>query len=108
MCERHDTRPDRIELGDLVLSISARKVWICGEPVDLSVKEFDLLAMLARNAGEVVRRTDLLASIWDEHWFGSTKTIDTHVWLLRRKIDPPDGPSWIATVRGVGYRLEPQ
>ena len=47
-----------------------------------------------------------MAEVWDEHWFGSTKTLDIHVWALRRKLDTPDRPSRIGTVRGVGYRLE--
>ncbi len=93
-------------MGDLDISVDARRVLLRGEPIELSVKEFELLLMLARSVGDVVHRTDLLASIWDEHWFGSTKTIDTHVWLLRRKIDVPGAPSAISTIRGVGYRLE--
>ena len=106
VCERRDTRPNRIVIGDLDISIESRKVTLRGSAISLSVKEFELLVMLARSAGDVVRRTELLASIWDEHWFGSTKTIDTHIWLLRRKLDAPEGPSWITTVRGVGYRLD--
>ncbi len=106
VCERRDTRSDLVEVGDLVICVSARTVRLGDSEVKLSVKEFDLLAMLARNAGDVVTRNDLLASIWDEHWFGSTKTLDTHVWLLRRKLDRPGDPSWITTVRGVGYRVD--
>ena len=108
VCERRNPRPDLVVVGDLVITVDARRVMLGGVPIELSAKEFELLTMLARNAGDVVRRTDLLASIWDEHWFGSTKTLDTHVWLLRRKLDRPDAPSWITTVRGVGYRLERQ
>ena len=104
--ERRDARPDRLVVGDLDIGVDTRRVFLRGEPVELSVKEFDLLTMLARDAGEVVRRTDLLSSVWDEHWFGSTKTLDTHVWLLRRKLDREGEPSRISTVRGVGYRLE--
>lgn len=104
--ERRDSRSDLIAVDDLVISVSARTVRLGGDEIKLSVKEFDLLAMLARNAGEVVTRNDLLASIWDEHWFGSTKTLDTHVWLLRRKLDRLGEPSWITTVRGVGYRVQ--
>jgi DNA-binding response OmpR family regulator len=103
---RRDVRPDRIVIGELDVGFDTRRVFLRETPIELSVKEFDLLMMLARHAGDVVRRTDLLSSIWDEHWFGSTKTLDTHVWLLRRKLDNPGEPSWITTVRGVGYRLE--
>ncbi|MCU1373752.1 MAG: response regulator transcription factor, partial [Actinomycetia bacterium] len=59
-----------------------------------------------RNAGRVVTREQLLEDVWDEHWFGPTKTLDIHIWSLRRKLDPEDGPSHISTVRGVGYRLD--
>src|SRR5947207_179974 len=61
---------------------------------------------LARNAGRVVPRGRLIEEVWDERWFGSTKTLDIHVWALRRKLDGSEGPSRIGTVRGVGYRLE--
>ena len=60
----------------------------------------------ARAAGRVLSRERLMAEVWDEHWFGSTKTLDIHVWALRRKLDQPDRPSRISTIRGVGYRLE--
>ena len=75
------------------------------DEVALRPKEFDVLATLARHAGRVVPRSQLFAEVWDEHWYGSTKTLDIHIWAVRRKIDPPDGPSRITTVRGVGYRL---
>ena len=74
--------------------------------VDLRPKEFDLLWALAEAAGRVVRRERLMDDVWDEHWYGSTKTLDIHIWALRRKLDAPDSPSRISTVRGVGYRLE--
>ena len=58
-----------------------------GAPLDLSRKEFDLLARLMRDAGRVVTREDLMSDVWDENWFGSTKTLDVHVGFLRRKLD---------------------
>ena len=106
VCERRETRADRIVVGELDIVVRTHRSTLSGEPLELSVKEFALLAMLARNAGEVVRRKDLLDAIWSEHWYGSTKTIDTHVWSLRRKLDRPGHESWISTVRGVGYRME--
>ena len=69
-------------------------------------EEFDLLARLMVDAGLAVTRETLMSEVWDEHWFGSTKTLDFHVPALRRKIDEPDGPSRITTLRGVGYRYE--
>ncbi|HXV05135.1 MAG TPA: helix-turn-helix domain-containing protein, partial [Solirubrobacterales bacterium] len=77
-----------------------------GDEVDLTRKEFDLLARLARDLGEVVTREDLMSDVWDVNWFGSTKTLDVHVGWLRRKLgDDPNRPTWIETVRGVGFRF---
>jgi two-component system, OmpR family, response regulator RegX3 len=91
-----------IRVGALEVDLAARRVALGDDEVDLSRKEFDLLAELARHAGRVVRREDLMSRVWDENWFGSTKTLDVHVGWLRRKL----GAEWIGTVRGVGFRLE--
>jgi DNA-binding response OmpR family regulator len=69
----------------------------------LRAKEFDLLARLASEAGAVVTREALMSDVWDEHWSGSTKTLDVHIAALRRKLGATPA---IATVRGHGYRLE--
>ena len=61
----------------------ARQALLAGEELDLTRREFDLLARLAQDAGNVVTREDLLASVWDENWYGSTKTLDVHVGTLR-------------------------
>ena len=79
-----------------------RSVLVQGSEVDLTAKEFDLLAYLADDPGAVRRREDILAAVWDENWWGSTKTLDVHVAALRRKLGDP---AWIGTARGVGYRL---
>lgn len=92
--------------GDLTIDADARRVWLRGEEVALRAKEFDLLARLIADAGAVVTREELMSDVWDEQWFGSTKTLDFHMASLRRKIDDPDGPSRITTLRGVGYRFE--
>lgn len=92
--------------GDLRLDRRARRAWLADTELELRAKEFDLLARLLADAGHVVTRTDLMADVWDQHWEGSTKTLDFHVAALRRKIDDGDGPSRVTTVRGVGYRLE--
>lgn len=87
----------------------ARRAWVDERELTLSPKEFDLLALLAREAGRVVPRARIMAEVWDEHWFGSTKTLDTHVAWLRRKLgDDPERPRWITTIRGVGLRFEPE
>jgi DNA-binding response OmpR family regulator len=75
-------------------------------PVELTRKVFDLLLRLARDPGVVVRREDLMADVWDENWWGSTKTLDVHVSSLRRKLgEDPNEPQYVHTSRGVGFRL---
>ena len=74
--------------------------------LDLSRKEYDLLAELVRHAGTVVTRQELIERVWDRNWFGSTKTLDVHVGWLRRKLgDDPAAPRFIHTVRRVGFRF---
>lgn len=97
---------DRHVVGDLVVDERAHVVTVGGQEVELRPKEFDLLVRLARDAGAAVRREDLMRDVWDEHWWGSTKTLDVHVAALRGKLDPAEGPTRITTLRGVGYRLE--
>ncbi len=76
--------------------------------VELTSKEFDLLALLMGSPGVTIKREDIMNKVWDEHWWGSTRTLDTHTSTLRRKIrDDSDPPSKIVTVRGVGFRFEP-
>jgi two-component system response regulator RegX3 len=95
-----------IEIGDIRLDSARRQVLVAGEVVELSRKEFDVLELLMRNAGAVVRRERLLADVWDTNWFGSTKTLDVHVSGLRRKLrDDPNQPRYLHTVRGVGFRF---
>jgi DNA-binding response OmpR family regulator len=85
----------------------ARRVFRNGDEVALTPKEFDLLALLLANAGSVVRRERLMSEVWDENWFGSTKTLDVHMSSLRRKLgDDGADPELITTVRGVGFRFE--
>ena len=98
---------DRLGVADIEIDVAARRVWRAGEELDLRPKEFDLLVLLATNAGKVVTRDRLMTDVWDEHWYGSTKTLDVHISAVRRKIGG-SGPGTvsIATIRGVGYRLE--
>jgi DNA-binding response OmpR family regulator len=96
----------QLTIADLKVDLDARQVYVGGEPARLSRKEFDLLAVLLRNRGRVVRREDLMAEVWDENWWGSTRTLDVHVGSLRRKLgDSGEAPRLIHTVRGVGFRL---
>jgi DNA-binding response OmpR family regulator len=99
---------DRIVVGALEIDPGARRVRVAGQEVELRAKEFDLLAMLASEAGRALTRERIMAEVWDEHWFGPTKTLDMHVSSLRRKLaeaDPGSAPE-ITTLRGIGYRLE--
>ncbi len=95
-----DTGP---ELGSLSIDRRGRQVRLAGHPLELTTKEYDLLAVLAEEPGTVRRREELIARVWDEHWWGPTKTLDVHVASLRKKLGDP---RWIATLRGVGYRLD--
>jgi two-component system response regulator RegX3 len=95
-----------LEIGDVTMSLDTRDVTKAGEPVQLTVKEFELLRMLMEEAGRVVRRTELMDEVWDPNWYGSTKTLDVHISSLRKKLDDdPSDPRYIKTVRGVGFRF---
>ncbi|HEX2026414.1 MAG TPA: response regulator transcription factor [Nitriliruptorales bacterium] len=92
---------------DVTVDPAARRAWRGERELDLAPKEFDLLAHLVAAAGTVVTRDQLMTTVWDEHWYGSTKTLDVHVSSLRRKLgDDPTAPRYLTTVRGVGYRFE--
>jgi two-component system response regulator RegX3 len=90
-------------LGPLAIDRSARRVLLDGVELDLTPKEFDLLVYLADSPGVVRTREDILARVWDENWWGPTKTLDVHIAALRRKLT---GLVPITTLRGVGYRLD--
>jgi DNA-binding response OmpR family regulator len=98
---------EHLTAGDVVVDVAARRAWRGEEELELSPKEFDLLALLVREAGRVVTRERIMAEVWDENWFGSTKTLDMHVSWLRRKLGDRDDPRRIVTLRGVGLRFEP-
>jgi DNA-binding response OmpR family regulator len=98
---------ERVVIGALQIDVAGRRVSFHGEDCELRPKEFDLLARLAFIPGAVVSREELIADVWDEHWWGSTKTLDVHINALRRKLGIVAGESGpISTIRGVGYRLE--
>jgi DNA-binding response OmpR family regulator len=97
---------ERVTIGELAIDPATRSATINGTELGLTRKEFDLLARLAREPGMVVSREDLMADVWDENWFGSTKTLDVHVGFLRRKLgDDAAAPRYLRTVRGVGFQL---
>jgi len=83
------------------------EVWLRGRPVDLTAKEFELLKILMRHPNRVFTRDFLLEHIWGYDYFGSTRTVDMHISRLREKIeDDPAAPTFIQTVRGVGYKFK--
>jgi len=90
-----------IVVGGLEIDTRTRSVTLDGQPVALTPKEHDLLVYLARDPGAVLTRKQLIEDVWDQNWWGSTKTLDVHIASLRKKL----APELIETVRGVGFRL---
>ncbi|GAB2808865.1 response regulator transcription factor [Streptomyces daliensis] len=88
--------------GPLVVDARARRATVDGRAVELTRREFDLLAALMSDAGAVRLREDLINEVWDTNWYGSTRTLDVHVGTLRGKLGHRQ---WIRAVRGVGFRL---
>jgi DNA-binding response OmpR family regulator len=96
-------------VGDLVIDMAGRRADVAGHEIVLRPKEFDLLARLVAEPGTAISRARLMAEVWDEHWFGSTRTLDVHIAALRRKLVEAAGQGAvpeIVTVRGHGYRLQ--
>ncbi|PFG38282.1 DNA-binding response OmpR family regulator [Georgenia soli] len=84
----------------------SRRAWVDGEELALSSKEFDLLALLDSERGAVLTRETLMDRVWDENWYGSTKTLDVTVGRLRQKLESSGAQARVVAVRGVGFRLE--
>jgi len=99
-------QPERPHSGVLRIDLHARRAWCAEHELTLRPKELDLLALLVREAGAAVTRERIMAEVWDENWFGSTKTLDQHMLSLRHKLSAAGAPDAITTLRGVGYRLE--
>jgi len=96
----------RISAGDVELDARGRTVRKQGREVALKPKEFDLVFFLARNAGQVFTREQLLERVWGYEFFGGSRTVDVHVRWLREKLeDDPARPRHLLTVRGVGYKF---
>jgi two-component system, OmpR family, response regulator RegX3 len=108
-----DRVPDRasggdevLASGDLVLDPERHEVSVHGQPIDLPLKEFEVLQLLLERAGRVVTRDALIDEVWGHDYVGDTKTLDVHIKRLRSRIEPdPSAPERILTVRGVGYKL---
>ena len=92
-------------VGPLVVDTRARRATLAERDLGLTTREFDLLALLASDPGNVIGRERILREVWNTEWFGPTKTIDVHVASIRKKLGDP---RWIETVRGLGLRLAAQ
>lgn len=100
------TAPAPIVVGGLEIDVAARRATLDGAALDLTPREFDLLAHLAEHAGTVVTKRTLLAEVWNQAWGGSEKTVDVHLSWLRRKLgETAASPRYLVSVRGVGVKL---
>ncbi|MGD9115559.1 MAG: response regulator transcription factor [Dehalococcoidia bacterium] len=96
-----------LRVGELEIDVGRHQAALKGQPLELSPKEFDLLAFLARNKGFVFSREQLLDKVWGYDYAGDTRTVDVHIRWLRQKIEKePAQPRHLLTVRGTGYKLE--
>ena len=105
--------PEQIAIGDLQIDLSGRRCYVAGHEVTLRRKEFDLLVRLAREPGKALSRETLMSDVWDENWFGPTKTLDVTMATLRRRLEAAAAEAGgsaslpaVTTVRGHGYRLD--
>ncbi len=97
---------DRLTVGEIVLDRSARQVWRRDRQIELSPREFELLAVMIERLGQALSRQELLDRVWGEEWVGNPRTLDVHIRWLREKIEKnATAPDYIQTVRGFGYRL---
>jgi DNA-binding response OmpR family regulator len=92
--------------GGLRIDVAARRVFSGDDEVPLTGKEFEVLNVLVANRDKVVSRTRLMADVWDENWYGSTKTLDVTIGRLRQKLESVGVQEKVVAVRGVGFRLE--
>ncbi len=101
-----NTNNDVLICGELTVNLARRTVLKNGKPLDLTMKEFDLLSSLMLSKGRVLTRDQLMEKVWDVEFCGDARTVDVHIRYLRQKIeDESENPKYILTVRGVGYRF---
>lgn len=101
------SRSSRARIGDLSIDEDTYIVRLRGRPLDLTFREFELLKYLANNPGRVFTRSQLLQEVWGYDYFGGTRTVDVHIRRLRAKLGT-EHEQLIGTVRGVGYKLDPE
>lgn len=105
--EVKQVQPDRIEIGDLVIDLTRHEVTLSKKVLNLTLKEYELLKLMALNANKVLSREFLIEQVWGYDFTGEGRTVDVHIHWLREKIEKdPNNPMRIQTVRGVGYRFE--
>jgi two-component system response regulator RegX3 len=98
---------EAIVVGEVSIDPSSHVVMVRGDPVQLPLKEFELLHFLMENAGLVLSRHTLIDRVWGHDYVGDTKTLDVHIKRLRSKVEPePSNPTRIVTIRGLGYKYE--
>jgi DNA-binding response OmpR family regulator len=98
---------DVLQIGAIKLDAGSRRIWCNDEEVQLSQKEFDLLACLMRNRGLALSRDILLERVWGFDYIGDARTVDVHIRWLREKVEAdPSAPAYVQTVRGIGYRFD--
>ncbi len=102
-----DERPAEVRSGALVIDVSRHLATFGGEPLQLTTKEFELLAHLAAHPGRIFTRDQLLSRIWPFDFGGDSRTVDVHISWLRSKLRARDGHNYFRTVRGVGYAFAP-
>jgi len=96
-----------LSANGLAMDVERHRVKVDGTPVEMPLREFELLELLMRNVGRVLTRRQIIERVWGTDYFGDTKTLDVHVRRLRAKIEKdPAHPRRLVTVRGLGYRLE--
>lgn len=104
--EPEEEKEDKLIVNGIVINKTTRVVLVNDKVVELSLKEFELLYLLAKNKGRVFSRDTLLEQIWGYDYLGETRTVDVHIRNLRKKIEEDDNnPQYIRTVRGVGYKF---
>jgi len=101
------SRPTVLSAGDLSLDPATHRVARGDTVIELTAREFGLLEYLLRRRGEVVSKTDLLAHVWDAHLDTDLNLVEVYIGYLRKKVDTPFGRSQVQTVRGAGYRVDP-
>ena len=105
--ETEESASGILEAGPVRMDVERHLVTVGGVPVQLPLKEFELLELLLRNAGRVLTRSQLIDRVWGADYVGDTKTLDVHVKRVRAKVEPdPRAPQHLMTVRGLGYKFE--